>query len=130
MTKKRAEEIRRDARAILDEKLRQQLDTLQDRCRVTEEELEVMVKTCVEEVGQDVLGRLLAFEEWVEEAENVTHCACPTCRLSCPRKVGEDGEREFEDFTLETTLGPVPWRAPLFYCKECRRSFSPGASLL
>lgn len=126
LTEQKAEELRQEARDAVDEKLKARLETFKDRTRVTEEELEGMVKECVEEVGQQVLAKLLEFEPWIEDAHNATHWVCPSCGEECPRAEDKHGTAIFEDMEPKTTLGTVPWHAPLFSCKSCRRFLSPA----
>ena len=129
MSQTRAEEIRRAAHAALDEKLKDPLNNLKSTTHVSEEKLERMVKGCMDEVSQSVLGKLLELEPWLEEILDRTHTQCPDCATICERACGKDGQLLYEDVTLETVFGPVPWRAPLFDCRRCRRFFSPRKDL-
>lgn len=115
---------------MLDEKLDGRLESLKDKARVTADELEGMVKDCLEEVGQWLLGKLLEFEPWIQDAEKATHWTCPGCGNDGPRAQDQEGQPLFEELELNTTIGPVPWRAPLFSCRSCRRFFSPRTPVL
>ena len=118
LTEQRAEELRQEARDAVDEKLKARLETFKDRTRVTEEELEGMVKECVEEAEQQVLAKLPEFEPWIEDAHNATHWVCPSCGEECPRAEDKHGTAIFEDMELKTTF-PA---AALPQCPTSRRS--------
>jgi hypothetical protein len=87
------------------------------------------VKGCVDEVGQSLLEKLLQFEPWLTEIQDRTHAECPHCGQLCTRAQDKEGQDLDEDVTLETVLGPVPWRMPLFDCNRCRLFFSPRKDL-
>ena len=122
----RAERLRALAHAALDEQLAPQLAHLQSTSHVTAEKLERLVQDCVRGVGRSVLGCLLEPEAWVCESQDTTRAACPSCGQMSPRARNAQDEPLFDAMTLETLLGPVPWRAPLFACPRCRRFFSPS----
>jgi hypothetical protein len=122
----RAEALRALAHAALDEQLDPQLSHLQATTHVTAEKLERLVQDCVRGVGRSVLGSLLESEAWVAETQDTARAACPTCGQMSPRARNAQDEPLFDEMSLETLLGPVPWRAPLFACSRCRRFFSPS----
>ena len=97
---------------------------------MTAAELEAEVEASVHEVGRRLLARLLEFEAWAPDAGHATQWDCPACGRPSPRAKDEDDAHRFEQTSLQTTLGPVPWRAPLFFCPKCRRLFSPRSTLL
>lgn len=121
----RAEDLLGQAHEALEQTLRQRLQKFQDRSRVSARELELTVKECVHEVGQDILGRLLDFEPWLDRAHKVTQWECPSCGRLCARAQDQKGQPLYEQRQLHSTMGPVKWRAPLFDCRRCRRLFSP-----
>ena len=129
MSDDRAEEILKVAHDALDQTLKKRLETLKSTTHVTEEKLERMVKGCVDETGRSMLTEMLNLEPWFEEMEKATHTVCPECGATCARAHGKDGKPLYEDIQLETILGSVPWRAPLFNCAGCRRFFSPRQAI-
>lgn len=88
------------------------------------------MEATVREVGQGLLARLLEFEAWAADAEHATQWDCPACGRPSPRAKDDNNAHRFEQTSLQTTLGPAPWRAPLFLCPKCRRFFSPRSTLL
>lgn len=122
----RAAELRTLAHAALDEQLGPQLDHLQSTSHVTAEKLERLVQDCVRGVGRSVLGKLLESEAWIAESQDTARAACPSCGQMSPRARSAQDEPLFDEMTLETLLGPVPWREPQFACPSCRRFFSPS----
>lgn len=125
MSDDRTEEVLKIAHRALDETVRKRLQPLKSTTHVTAERLERIVKSCVDETGQLMLGEMLHLEPWFEKMKTATHAACPECETIGERARGKDGELLWEDVQLETILGPVPWHAPLFNCRRCRRFFSP-----
>lgn len=130
LPRERAEALRKLAHAALDEQLAPQLTHLQSTSHVTAEKLERLVQDCVHSVGRSVLGKLLESEAWIAATQDTARAACPSCGQMSPRARNPQNELLFDEMTLETLVGPVPWRAPLFHCPTCRRFFSPSPRAL
>jgi len=118
------------AHGKVNELLRPRLADLEKEKRpVSEEELEALVQETLGEVQRYILERLLEFEPWIQDAEHAEEWVCPACGRSSKRTRDGNGNAVLDEVELVTTLGAVKWKAPQFYCKRCRRSFSPGAAV-
>ena len=81
----------------------------------------VALEELTAEIG-DEFGRQLCENELLNRARratNVEQCECPECGLLCPR--GEP-----EPLVLQGLRGEVAFSQPSYFCRRCRRSFSPS----
>jgi len=128
MSDERRQELLRMAHARVEECLGPRLQHIEEEKRpVSEAELERMAVETLGEVERFLLEKLLEFEPWLEEAATMERWECPACGAISPRSHDEAGNPAFDEIELKTTRGPVAFKGPLFYCKTCRCSFSPGA---
>jgi hypothetical protein len=125
LSAKKADELRAKAHAALDAQLSKRLGKFSDRSQVSIDELEQAACDCAQAVGGSLLGGLLETDSWQSALDKATEWPCPFCGRAAQRAVSARGESLDDETTLRTRTGPVPWRAPAFHCRRCRRRFSP-----
>jgi len=125
LSQARADALRAQAHAVLDAQLRERLGKLSDRSQVSIDELEETVCACTRQVGESLLGGLLQPDAWRTSLEGAESWPCPDCGHAARRLRSPEDKPLDEETTLQTRTGPVPWHAPVFHCRRCRRRFSP-----
>jgi hypothetical protein len=79
-------------------------------------EMEDLAVEVSRQVGQEIFRTLLARQ--AETADDPA-IGCPHCGEACAAKPPRRRE-------LITRVGEVCWHEPVYYCRQCRRSFSPS----
>jgi hypothetical protein len=86
-------------------------------------------------VGRDVAGTLLeeslAEDPELQTIEEAALWRCPRCGTDSPRAKDKQGADRYDEADLQTRVGVVSLRVPLFQCPKrgCRKVFSPLPAL-
>jgi len=97
---------------------------------LTEQRAQELRQEARDAVDEKLKARLETFKDRTRVTEEELESTVKECGEECPRAEDKRGTPIFEDVELKTTLGTVPWRAPLFTCKSCRRFCSPLTTVL